>query len=438
MRLRLPLAETLLFTTGSAGLGVASGILAARSLGPTSRGELAIVLLWPSLLSMFADLGLGHALAYHAADQRWRNRNLILIGLTAAIVLGTIAAVIAASIVPASLRHISEEARSGLRMSISSTSVLLISYYASSVLLGVGLLRAYNVVRFLSTLLYTVGVVYVVSYGTATVRSYTVVYIVANSVAALVAVSLVIIKAGVNWSGGSVPVERFLKYGVKTYLASLTSQATLRLDQVLLSFLVIPEMLGYYAVAVAMSGAVSPLFNAAAIVILPRTLHSLDAAEGGRATVRTTLMVIALAIPAVLVAIIFCPWLVRLIYGPAFQPATASTRVLFVAGLFQGGNAILGNGLRGLGFPGEPARAELFGMVLTIALLLVLLIPFGILGAALTSLLAYGSVLGIQLLRLCECTGLGVTVVSSELLRSAVAACRRSVSATVKEASDKR
>ena len=50
--------------------GLVSGIVAARALGVTGRGELAAALLWPVMVTSLADLGLSTAFVYLAASDR--------------------------------------------------------------------------------------------------------------------------------------------------------------------------------------------------------------------------------------------------------------------------------------------------------------------------------------------------------------------------------
>src|SRR6202030_2462068 len=48
-------------------LGMVSGILAARLLGPHGRGELAAIQTWPSFIASLAMLGMPEAVVYYSA-----------------------------------------------------------------------------------------------------------------------------------------------------------------------------------------------------------------------------------------------------------------------------------------------------------------------------------------------------------------------------------
>jgi hypothetical protein len=51
-----------------------SGTIAARVLGPGSRGDLAMLLLWPQLVVTVGMLGVELAATYYSADKRRRGR----------------------------------------------------------------------------------------------------------------------------------------------------------------------------------------------------------------------------------------------------------------------------------------------------------------------------------------------------------------------------
>ncbi len=78
-----------------AGLAVATGILAARLLGPSGEGELAAIMTWSALLGTLAMLGLPEALTYFIARQPERGKQLtttaVLIGLLSSLVVGAAA-----------------------------------------------------------------------------------------------------------------------------------------------------------------------------------------------------------------------------------------------------------------------------------------------------------------------------------------------------------
>jgi O-antigen/teichoic acid export membrane protein len=84
--------------------------------------------------------------------------------------------------------------------------------------------------------------------------------------------------------------------------------------------------------------------------------------------------------------------MIPVLFGQAYAAAVPAALVLVVANGINAVNLTLADGLRGLGRPPSILVSETLGLVFTCVLLLVLLRRFGSMGAAITSLVAYGVV----------------------------------------------
>src|SRR5919109_1377412 len=61
------ITSTIVSTAIILGCGLVTGLIAARSLGPSGRGELAAITVWANVLLYAGTLGLPEAVAYFAA-----------------------------------------------------------------------------------------------------------------------------------------------------------------------------------------------------------------------------------------------------------------------------------------------------------------------------------------------------------------------------------
>jgi O-antigen/teichoic acid export membrane protein len=265
---------------------------------------------------------------------------------------------------------------------------MVLSGHHAYLLLGTGYIKEYNSVRLVGSGLYVTFVLTAALCGSTNVRVYAMAYVGAQALALAFSWQCIVRRLRPRFHLDLELVPRVLIYGLKTLMAGVAVIVNLRLDQLVMSIVLTPTQLGLYVVAVAASGVFGPLFSGLAQVVLPRTLQ----ADGKIAAVFVT----ARYIPLLVLAIIVMPWGLPAIFGGSFQVAVRSAQVLVVAGLFQGLNAVLGNSLRGLGHAGLPAVAESAGLVATILLLCTLMPRFGILGAAIASLVAYGCVVILQ------------------------------------------
>jgi O-antigen/teichoic acid export membrane protein len=152
-----------------------------------------------------------------------------------------------------------------------------------------------------------------------------------------------------------------------------------------------PVLLGQYVVAGAWSGASTPFVHALSAVLVPDLAAKTDTTSQGEVFARVSriaFLVAALIAGGMLAtAALGIPFF----FGAGFRPAIRAAEILAIAGSIASFNSVLSEGTRGLGRPVPVLRAEILGVVVTVAGLWLFLRPFGIIGAAAVSLTAYSS-----------------------------------------------
>jgi O-antigen/teichoic acid export membrane protein len=180
-----------------------------------------------------------------------------------------------------------------------------------------------------------------------------------------------------------------LKYGLPSVLTVLPRTLNLRLDQLLMAMFFDPKSLGLYVAAVAWATAPVSAVLAVSQVLFPR-LSAIHDVRGQTAMLR---QVLRYTIPGVIVfyAIvgIITPIAFPLLFGLDYQPAVGVALVLVLANCFNALNTILSSALFGLGLPKHVFTSELAGLGITAIGLALLLPRLGMMGAAITSVLAY-------------------------------------------------
>ncbi len=375
------------------GTSLLSGSLAAHLLGPTGRGQLAAIQLWPLAIMTIGSGGIVEAVSYYSG--RFREQSGVF-GITATVMLAVLAIplvligiVAMPHLLAAEPRRIVTEAQ--LYMCI--VPVLFFINTPLAVLRGRGDLRLWNVLRL------TQPIGYVVILLLAAFLPIDRVTFVAFAMFGWIAAHMVLSLALLRWylpgphRFQGEQVGPMLRYSALSISATTPSWLNGRMDQLVMGAFLSPHLLGLYAVAVAWSLAVTTVSNAFGQVILPRLAGahgSEDAAERLCATSR-----IASGMNALmgLGFLLISPPAVYVVFEPSFAPAIPATMVLVVAAVCLGMNQFLEEAVRGLGRPGLATVAELGGFVVTVFGLAVLLPRFGILGAALASLVSYATVL---------------------------------------------
>jgi O-antigen/teichoic acid export membrane protein len=405
-RLRQGLPSTLIFTGSAAFAGLVAGLVLARTLGPEGRGQFATIVLWPTLLSIVGELGLGFAFSYFAGRNRQAVNGLWSLAWVVALGVGGVVGLMGLAVLPGQV-GLTGTALTALKWNLVIVPTALLSGYLSYLLLGTGHLLEYNLVRLTNAACYSLGIVGVAVAGAAGIGPYTVVFIMAQFAGLLLALGLTVARLHPAWAWEPPLVKQALRYGFKTYVSTLMGQANLRVDQVIMTLVVAPAQLGYYVVSVAVAGLVSPLYSAIAIVVLPRVTRAADHHLGGAEALRHVRFIVLGGVPLTAALGVAMPLLLPLLFGADYGPSIWPAQILLVAGLLQGGVITLANSLRGLGLPGRAAISEGIGLMATIGLLFSLLPVWGIVGAAVASLVAYGIVALLQLVFVFRASGTG-------------------------------
>ncbi len=391
-----------------AALGMASGVVAARLLGPQGRGELSAIQTWPGFIALLAVMGMPEAVVYNAAKAPERAGRF----LASAIVIGFAAGLplmcLGYALMPTMLRAQRPEIVAAGRWYLFIVLVLASEGMMTHPLRGRGDFVAWNAMRVLPLL----GWLAVLAVAWAARRSQPT-FVAAG---ALIAQALLIVPFAAvvrrRVPGPFLPdVQRMpamLRYGLPCTLAGVPQTLNLRLDQMLMAALVAPLDLGLYVVAVAWSGAVAPLLNALAATLMPTVASAADGDEAARRIAAGTRMAALLGCTLWIALSAVTPAAIVVLFGARFKAAVPAALVLVPAGAVLGFNLVLEEGLRGMGRPQAVLRAELAGLPVTAATLALTLRPLGIMGAALSSLLGYSTVAAVLLLSVRRHAGVSI------------------------------
>lgn len=382
--------------TATAGLG---GIMVARLLGPTVRGEYAAVTAWFGITLMVGGMGQPAALCYFVARDPASARSYVATSRVMMLVTGSVVVVAGIAIAPWLARGLPQLA-DAYRITFAASIVAFVgaSYTFS---LQARDIRRWNLVRLSQPVLGLAGiailwVLNLLSLQTAMIS---------------LAVTMLIQLGLAYWacrSTGLTPgrarkalVRPLASYGMAQIAALTPAAVNTRLDQIVLSQTVPSADLGRYAVAASLTLLPLPLVAAIGNVTFPElaarrhlidsTLSMQQAAVTG-SIVLSTLLLAPIAISA--------PWLVPAIYGSGYSAAVPMIWVLTPGAIFLGCGQVVGDMLRGRSHPEVVAWAQSVAAVGTIVLLLALLPLIGVYGAAVASTLSYGIALTVMTRRL--------------------------------------
>ncbi|GMQ78948.1 MAG: lipopolysaccharide biosynthesis protein [Anaerolineae bacterium] len=379
------------------GLGLFTGALLARLLGPEGRGQLAAIQLWGLYLISLGHLGVPSALVFYTGRQANNAGSFITSAWAIMLPLSLLWIVAGWLILPLLLENKGEEIVAYASLFLL---ILPIAYVnrASMAFQGLKRFSTWSFFRIHKPILYAGLLVTLGLLGMATPFKITVGFLIISLVGPVL-VLILLFKSGVKLARPSLSRSgKLLHYGLRSVAGSAPSELNVRVDQLLMALLLTSAELGIYVVAASWSLILNPFARAISDVVFPHIAsvssylqqHSLFAASVRLSLLSTTM--------ATIVLLAITPVVVPAIFGDSFQAAVPISMILLVAGVFYVINMVLSNGLRGLGFPEAPAYAEILGLGGTILLLVILLPRFGIIGAAFASLLAYALAFGVLLI----------------------------------------
>jgi O-antigen/teichoic acid export membrane protein len=371
----------------------------ARTLGPTVNGELVAVMAWFGISLIIGDVGQPAALCFYVARDPVRAHDYVATSRALMIITGTVTLVGGIVLAP-TLAHGNPDVVTGYRIAFSASIVAFIgaSYMFS---LQARALAQWNVVRVSQPVLGLIAIVILWFLKRLSLES--ALLVLAGTMALQFAWAYRCCRiVGLAPGRAQVAMIRpLLSYGVAQIAAVTPTALNAQLDQLVLSQTVPSADLGRYAVAVSLTLLPAPIVSAIGNVAFPHLSAQREVTAATRRLQRIAVwcsLILAVGILLPLAAVSY--WMVPLVFGEAYRGAVPLVWVLCPGSVFLVSGQVVGDLLRGRGYPSAVAWSQGLAAVFTVVLLFAL-VPFvGVYGAAIASTVAYGVSFAAMLRRL--------------------------------------
>jgi O-antigen/teichoic acid export membrane protein len=386
------IARTACFNAASTATAALGGVIMARAVGPTVRGEYAAVTSWLGVLLIVGEVGQTAAVCFHVARDPDHARSYVATSQTITLVTG--AAALACGLVAApALAHGNPSLVSAYRLTFagSVTGFVGASYTFS---LQARSIRRWNLVRLSQPALGLAGIVLLWQFRRLTLMT---------AIVTIIATTAVQLGYAYYWCRRTrlVPgrfhrelVGPLVRYGAAQLIAVTPTAVNMYLDQLVLSQVVPAADLGRYAIAVSATLLPVPIVSAIGNVAFPHLAAQRVLSARSRRLQRAAVLASAGVASAILLPLaVVAHWLVPLVFGPGYRGVVPLLWLLTPGGVFLACGQVAGDLLRGLGRPGLVAAAQGLAAVFTVILLITLLPVAGVAGAAIASTVAYGAAL---------------------------------------------
>jgi enterobacterial common antigen flippase len=371
--------------------GSLGGLVLARALGPTNRGDLVVILQWPAAIGAVASVGLTQATVFCVARMREQSLALMSTAIVAALASGITVAAFAPSLAHEIGR--TSEVRTDLQAILALTPLYIAGGVWMSAIQATNI-AAWNLARILQPIGYLLAVVALWTAGLLSLLAVVIAF--AVSIVGQTIVALLIARRVVGRHRRPVMglLRPLYSYGAKVWLASVPQLVIVSVDQLLLSIMpnVPVDQLGNYSVAVSLSWLALPASTAFGSVAFP-SIARRQGSDSIEHIERIALFGATLTAGAAIAVIsLLAPTVVPRLLGVGYADSIIALWILAPGTVFLALNRVLGDVLQGRGRPLIRSIGEVFGALLTMALLLVLIPPYGIRGAAIASTLTYAAV----------------------------------------------
>jgi O-antigen/teichoic acid export membrane protein len=369
------------------GINFCTGVIVARSLGPTGRGEQAAIGLWPSLIATLATLGIPTALNFHSRRRPEDARRLYMGSAVLMLIVGLVGSAVGAAAMPLLLHDFDSRTIRTAQWFMLFAPETLVASVARAHLESQNQFTRSTLSFFYPVVATLISLVLLRLVDHLTPMTAALSYVFPPAVQAVWIISR-LWKPKLFRLRQLIPdITLLLPYGLQCYGIDIISSLAVQLDLVIIVSFLSPAQLGLYTVALSLSRVINVVHSSVVTVLFSRaselsTDHAIELV--GRAARLTTVICIALGAALYLVANIVVP----VVYGPDFSAVLPVLGILIGETVLGGLVIVHFQAFMSTGRPAFVTIIEASWTATAFALLLLLVPRMNLTGAATALLLA--------------------------------------------------
>ncbi|WP_238996582.1 lipopolysaccharide biosynthesis protein [Paenibacillus pinistramenti] len=372
--------KTMFFSIFILVINMLTGVLTARFLGPTGRGEQTAMVNWSQFLAFCMTFGIPSALVYNAKKKEEQEGGLYATALVMGIGFGLAATAIGVIVLPFWLKSFNHDVILFAQWSMILCPIVVISQINNAILQVRDDYKRYNRLRYIVPLTTMLILAALILTGTMNAHTSAAAYLL-PAVPFYIAMTVRMLRIyGKQLKVSLDNFKRLFTYGLGSYGNDLMGQVSYYIDQILIAGLLSPADLGLYAVAVSLAKMVNVFSNSIIVVLFPKA-SGLDKQEAVNITFRAFRISTAVTLLASLVLMLIAPYVLTLLYGPEFKEALTVFRLLLLQIAIGGGTMVLAQAFMALGKPKVVTLLQGLGLVLVVPMLFLLVPRYGLVGA---------------------------------------------------------
>jgi len=381
------IANSIASKVGILGINAATGILTARALQPTGRGELAAMIIWSLFLASGTTLGVPSSLIYFLRRKPELRNEFTATSMFMAFSLGTLAASVGAIFLPSWLHQYSPELIRSAQWFLLFTPICSMTLAGRAILEATDEFSMSNVVQTftpLATLLALIGF-----FLAHHLTPYTagIAYVFASIPTFLLLMFRINLRVLRPRNMSVATAKMLLSYGVRSYGIDLLGTLALQVDQVLVVNMLSPKAMGSYIVVLSLSRMLNLFQNSVVMVLFPKAAGK-DTETILELTELSARLSTTITAACGLFVCLIGPFLLKLLYGSEYVESVNALRVLVTEVTISGLVFVLAQAFMACGWPGTITFLQAIGLSLCLPIMYWLVPKWGVMGAAVALLVS--------------------------------------------------
>jgi len=388
-------------------------ILVTRVTGAHGRGVYALVSLVAILASMVASLGVSWASIYFIGRRAFPLDSVVSTLLTTcAVTAAASMSIVGAAYIALRASYFHEVAADQAILMVILTGVLQVASATAWIVLGMNRPLHYAGLSALQVVTAFFLQAALALAGRLTASSALVALLAGAVVAASLGLAVIHRETPLRMGVDVKLLRAFFNFGVRGYAADLMMLASSRLGSLVVNGIRGVASLGYYSVATAIAETLTYGAYGLALVMFPH-VSSLERPEANRIAPVVCRNVVFMTLVSVVAVFAAARELLLVVFGPAMLPAVVPLWLLLPGVVALSAIRIISSYLNGIGKPIYVTYIAGGSLVLSVALNLLLIPPYGISGAAIATTIVYlaGSLAALLIFRVESGAGLLETLV---------------------------
>lgn len=368
-------------------VGISSGIILARVLGPDGRGIVSSLLVYPTIIVSFLTLGVNQAIVYHIGTKKYSDSDVISVALLFLLILSIIGTFLSIRIF-SYVKNPNYNQTLVLLVSLTIPALLILNYFGG-ILIGKQEIGKYNqLTSMLPSITFVLNVLFVV-FG----KFYIIGAVLATLLAqiGLATYALKSIKKEYSLKIRYLPdlMKKMISLGFVYSLSLFILNLNYRIDIIILGHLSNATEIGQYTIGVNIAELLWQLPASFGTVIFSYSANSRDSNEFSHSLAKVIRIIFPVVLIGSLVAYFSSDYLIPLLYGNEYIPSIKMLKILLPGIVMMSFFNMINMDLSGKGKPYITILFFFPALLINIILNIRLIPNYGGCGAAFASTISY-------------------------------------------------